>query len=156
MEMEETDLRLLALVQEKFPLTPRPFQDLGRLLGLEEREVIERLEGLQKEGLVRRIGPILDLRRLGRSGILAALMVSREEADRLAEIVNQYQEVSHNYLRPNESGYNMWFTVSATEERIQEVLAEIRESTGRKMLVLPTGRIFKIGVKFDIMGEEEE
>ncbi len=156
MEVEEIDLRLLSLVQERFPLTPRPFQDLGRLLGLEEREVIERLESLQKDGLVRRIGPILDLRRLGRSGILAAINVPLEEADALAESINQYQEVSHNYLRPNESGYNMWFTVSATEERIQEVLAEIRESTGRKMLVLPTGRIFKIGVKFDIMGEEEE
>ena len=156
MEKEEIDLRLLSLVQEKFPLTPSPFQELGRLLGLEEKEVIERLDGLQKEGLVRRIGPILDLRRLGRSGILAALMVSLDEADELAEIVNQYPEVSHNYLRPNQSGYNMWFTVSATEERIQEVLEEIRKSTGRKMLVLPTGRIFKIGVKFDIMCEEEE
>ena len=154
--MEEIDLRLLSLVQEKFPLTPRPFRELGRLLGLEEKEVIERLNCLQKEGLVRRIGPILDLRRLGRSGILAALLVSPEEADSLAEFVNQYQEVSHNYLRPNESGYNMWFTVSATEERIQEVLEEIRKSTGRRMLVLPTGRIFKIGVKFDIMCEEEE
>ncbi len=154
--MDEIDLRLLSLVQEGFPLTPKPFEDLGGLLGLEEKEVIERLDGLQKEGVVRRIGPILDLRRLGRSGILAALQVSPEEADSLAEFVNQYQEVSHNYLRPNESGYNMWFTVSATEERIQEVLEEIRKSTGRRMLVLPTGRIFKIGVKFDIMCEEEE
>lgn len=155
-EMEEIDLRLLSLVQEGFPLTPRPFRDLGEVLGLGEREVIERLDALQERGLVRRIGPILDMRRLGRSGILAALKVSRDEADELAEIVNQYQEISHNYLRPNESGYNMWFTVSATEERIQEVLAEIRRSTGRRMLVLPTGRIFKIGVKFDIMCEEEE
>jgi len=154
--MDEIDLRLLSLVQVGFPLTPKPFEDLGGLLSLEEKEVIERLDGLQKEGLVRRIGPILDMRRLGRSGILAALKVSRDEADELAEIVNQYQEISHNYLRPNESGYNMWFTVSATEERIQEVLAEIRRSTGRRMLVLPTGRIFKIGVKFDIMDEEEE
>ncbi|HPW72613.1 MAG: AsnC family transcriptional regulator [Methanothrix sp.] len=155
-EMEEIDLRLLSLVQEGFPLTSRPFRDLGEVLGLGEREVIERLDALQERGLVRRIGPILDMRRLGRSGILAALKVSRDEADELAEIVNQYQEISHNYLRPNESGYNMWFTVSATEERIQEVLAEIRRSTGRRMLVLPTGRIFKIGVKFDIMDEEEE
>ena len=154
--MDEIDLRLLSLVQEKFPLTPRPFKDLGEILGLEEKEVIERLDCLQKKGMVRRIGPILDLRRLGRSGVLAALQVSREEADGLAEIVNQYEEVSHNYLRPNDSGYNMWFTVSATEERIQEVLEEIQRRTGRKMLVLPTGRIFKIGVKFDIMGEEEE
>lgn len=154
--MAEMDLELLSIVQEGFPLTPRPFKDLGELLGLEEKEVMERLADLQEAGLVRRIGPILDLRRLGRSGILAALKVSLKEADSVAEVINEYEEVSHNYLRPNESGYNIWFTVSATEERIQVVLEEIRLRTGRKMLVLPTGRIFKIGVKFDIMFEEEE
>jgi hypothetical protein len=41
--------------------------------------------------------------------------------------------------------------VSATEERIQEILQDIKTKTGRKMLVLPTLRIFKIGVKFDIV-----
>ena len=149
--MDETDMQLLSAVQDGFPITPRPFFDLGRALGLPEAEVIERLAGLQKEGLVRRIGPILDLRKLGRSGILAALKVPREEADGAAKVVNEYAEVSHNYLRPNESGYNLWFTVSASEERIQEILQEIRIKTGREMLVLPTIRIFKIGVKFDII-----
>ncbi len=148
---DEIDLRLLAFVQDSFPLTPRPFRDLGNALGLDEKEVMERLDRLQKDGLVRRIGPILDLRKLGRSGILAALQVPRDEADSAARVVNEYQEISHNYLRPNESGYNMWFTVSASEERIQEILLEIKTRTGRKMLVLPTGRIFKIGVKFDII-----
>ena len=149
--MDEIDLKLLALVQDSFPLTSRPFRDLGEACGLDEREVIERLAGLQKEGLVRRIGPILDLRKLGKSGILAALLVSVEEADGAAKVVNEYVEVSHNYLRPNASGYNLWFTVSASEERIQEILQDIKIRTGREMLVLPTGRIFKIGVKFDII-----
>jgi hypothetical protein len=45
----------------------------------------------------------------------------------------------------------MWFTISAKEDRIQEILTEIRSRTGRKILVLPTDRIFKIGVKFDIV-----
>jgi hypothetical protein len=88
---------------------------------------------------------------LGRSGILAALKISQDEADGAAIIINEYPEVSHNYLRPDESGYNLWFTVSASEERIQEILQEIRTKTGLKMLVLPTLRIFKIGVKFDII-----
>jgi DNA-binding Lrp family transcriptional regulator len=149
--MEEIDIKLLSAVQDGFPITPRPFWDLGRALGLNEDEVIERLTLLQKDGLVRRIGPILDLRKLGRSGILAALQVSGKEADGAARIINEYIEVSHNYLRPSISGYNLWFTVSATEERIQEILQEIRIKTGKKMLVLPTIRIFKIGVKFDIV-----
>ncbi len=149
--MDEIDLKLLAMVQEGFPLTARPFRDLGLSLGLTESEVMARLAGLQREGLVRRIGPILDLRKMGRGGILAALAVPVEEADEVAEVVNQYPEVSHNYLRPNESGYNLWFTISAHQERILEILEEIRSRTGRKLLVLPTGRIFKIGVKFDII-----
>jgi DNA-binding Lrp family transcriptional regulator len=149
--MDDIDLVLLSVVQDGFPITPRPFQDLGVALELAEEEVIERMARLQRDGLVRRIGPILDLRKLGRVGILAALEVSRDEADSAARIINEYPEVSHNYLRTDESGYNLWFTVSASEERIQEILQEIRTNTGRKMLVLPTLRIFKIGVKFDII-----
>jgi DNA-binding Lrp family transcriptional regulator len=149
--MDEIDLKLLAEVQDAFPIAPRPFLELGQTLGLSEDEVIMRLAALQKEGLVRRIGPILDLRKMGRSGILAALNVPLEGADGVANVVSEYPEVSHNYLRPNDSGYNLWFTVSGTEERIQEILEEIRFKTGRKMLVLPTLRIFKIGVKFDIV-----
>ena len=149
--MDEIDLKLLAAVQEGFPISPRPFRDLGWALGLEEDEVISRLAMLQKEGLVRRIGPILDLRRMGKSGILAALAVPLDRADGVAEVVSLYPEVSHNYLRPNDSGYNLWFTVSGTEERIQDILQEIRAKTGLKMLVLPTLKIFKIGVKFDIV-----
>ncbi len=149
--MDEIDLKLLAEVQDAFPIAPRPFLELGRTLGLSEDQVISRLAALQKDGLVRRIGPILDLRKMGRSGILAALNVPLEEADGAANVVSEYPEVSHNYLRPNDSGYNLWFTVSGTEERIQEILEEIRVKTGRKMLILPTLKIFKIGVKFDIV-----
>ena len=149
--MDDTDLRLLAAVQEEVPLVSRPFRALGEKLGLGEDEVISRLEKLERDGLVRRLGPILDIRKLGLTGVLVAAKVSEGETQRLADVVDRYEEVSHNYLRPNDSGYNMWFTVSAKEDRIQEILKEIRSMTGHKLLVLPTIKIFKIGVKFDIV-----
>lgn len=149
--MDSTDLRILDAVQEEFPLVSRPFLALSEKLGLGEDEVISRLEKLEKDGLVRRLGPILDIRKLGLAGVLIAVKVSEGEAQGVADVVDCYDEVSHNYLRLNDSGYNMWFTISAKEDRIQEILAEIRSRTGRKLLVLPTVRIFKIGVKFDIV-----
>ena len=149
--MDDTDLRILAAVQEEFPLVSRPFLALGEKLGLGEDEVISRLEKLERDGLVRRLGPILDIRKLGLTGVLVAVKVSEGEAQGVADVVNRYEEVSHNYLRPNDSGYDMWFTVSAKGDRIQEILTEIRSMTGHKLLVLPTVRIFKIGVKFDIV-----
>jgi len=149
--MDEIDLKLLAAVQEEFPLEKRPFQALGEKLGLTEEVAISRLQRLHEEGLVRRIGPILDIRKLGMSGVLVAIQVPEEDAKDVANVVSQYQEVSHNYLRPNDTGYNLWFTVSAKEDRISEILSDISSKTDRKLLVLPTSRIFKIGVKFDIV-----
>ena len=149
--MDDTDLKILAAVQEEFPLVSTPFRALGVRLGLGEAEVISRLEKLERDGLVRRLGPILDIRKLGLAGVLVAVKVSEEEAQGVADVVDRYEEVSHNYLRPNDSGYDMWFTISAKDDRIQEILTEIRSRTGRKLLALPTVRIFKIGVKFDIV-----
>jgi len=149
--MDDVDAALLALVQNGFPVTARPFRALGEAMSLDEGEVIRRLERLQGEGLVRRIGPILDLHKMGLAGVLAALRVEPEKADDVAGVVNEYPEVSHNYFRPDESGYDLWFTISARENRIEEILSEIRARTGLEMLVLPTARIFKIGVRFDII-----
>jgi DNA-binding Lrp family transcriptional regulator len=149
--MDKIDLKILATVQEEFPLEKRPFQVLGEKLGLDENVVISRLEKLHEDGLVRRLGPILDIRKLGMSGVLVAVQVPEEEAEGVACVVSKYQEVSHNYLRPNDTGYNLWFTVSAKEDRIEKILSDISSKTNRKLLVLPTARIFKIGVKFDIV-----
>ena len=149
--MDEEDVKILAAVQEGLAIIERPFQALGRTLGMSETDVLLRLARMQEEGLVRRIGPILDLKRLGLSGVLVALKVPAGEADEAALVVNGYPEVSHNYLRPNQSGYNLWFTVSARDDRIKEILADVRARTGLEQLVLPTVKIFKIGVKFDII-----
>jgi DNA-binding Lrp family transcriptional regulator len=149
-DLDDLDRRLLALVQREFPLTERPFLALGEILGVGEEEVIGRAKRLSDLGIIRRIGPILDMRKLGCSGVLVALPVSDERMDEVAEIVNGYQEISHNYLRPNDTEFNMWFTISASEKRIEEILSEIREKTGLEQLVLPTKRIFKIGVRFEI------
>lgn len=149
-DLDDLDRRLLEIVQEEFPLKARPFLALGEVLGVGEDEVIRRAERLQDLGIIRRIGPILDMRRLGSSGVLVALPVSDEMMEEVAEIVNRYHEISHNYLRPNDTRFNMWFTISASEARIGEILSEIKEKTGLDQLVLPTNRIFKIGVRFDI------
>jgi radical SAM protein with 4Fe4S-binding SPASM domain len=149
-DLDELDRRLLEIVQEEFPLTARPFLALGEALGTSEEEAMERAKRLQDWGIIRRIGPILDMRRLGCSGVLVALPVSDDRTEEVAEVVNSYQEISHNYLRPNETEFNMWFTISASEERIEEILSEMKEKTGLHQLVLPTKRIFKIGVRFEI------
>ena len=147
--LDEVDKKILNAIQLDFPLVNRPFQELGKTLGLEEDEVIKRIKRLQNEGAIRRIGPIINTKKTGGVSTLVAMKVPQERVDEVAGIINKFEEVSHNYLRPAE--YNIWFTLSAeSEERLQEILKDITDKTGCQARNLPTKRLFKIGVKFNI------
>ncbi len=147
--LDDVDKRILNAIQLDFPLERKPFEALGKSLGIKEEDVIRRIKRLQSEGAIRRIGPIISTKKTGGVSTLIAMKVPDDKVDEVAGIINQYDEVSHNYLRP--ANYNIWFTLSAESgERMQEILKEITEKTGCQVINLPTKRLFKIGVKFNI------
>ena len=147
--LDEVDKKILNAIQLDFPLERKPFEALGKSLGIKEEDVITRIKRLQSEGAIRRIGPIISTKKTGGVSTLIAMKVPVDKVDEVAGIINQYDEVSHNYLRP--ANYNIWFTLSAESgARMQEILKEITEKTGHKVINLPTKRLFKIGVKFNI------
>ncbi|MDI3280758.1 MAG: AsnC family transcriptional regulator [Bacillota bacterium] len=150
--MSEQDRRLLDLLQRDFPLSPRPYAELGERVGLAEEEVCRRVERWQKSGLVRRLGAVFDSRRLGYRSTLVAASVPPERLDEVVEAINAEPGVTHNYLR--EPGpYNLWFTLTAPgEEELQAALERIKARTGMSLLSLPATRLFKINVRFEVSG----
>ncbi len=147
--LDDIDKKILNTIQFDFPLETKPFQTLGEKLGISEDEVIERLERLQSERAVRKIGPIINRKGIGGTSTLVAVTVPEDKVDEVAGYINEYQEVSHNYHRPEK--FNIWFTISAPDrERIDSILEELQERTGLEFIDLPTKKLFKIGVRFNI------
>ncbi len=148
--MDADDRRLLNRIQSDFPVAARPFDTIGRELGMSEAEVLERVRRLKKAGLIRRIGGNFSPEKLGFVSTLCAAQVPAGEIDRFAEIVNRYPGVTHNYLREN--SYNVWFTfIAPSMDDIEANLAAIREASGVEAIMnLPATRVFKIRAKFDV------
>ncbi|MDN5347793.1 MAG: siroheme decarboxylase [Clostridia bacterium] len=154
--LDRLDRQLLMLLQEKFPLVPEPYAELGRQLGVREEEIINRIGRLKEKGIIRRIGAVFDLRRLGYTSTLCALKVPPEKLKEAAAVVNSYTGVTHNYLREHE--YNMWFTlIGPSRQKLEEIMAEIKARTGiEDLLELPAEKFYKIRVNFDLNDGEVE
>ncbi|MGB9588366.1 MAG: AsnC family transcriptional regulator [Armatimonadota bacterium] len=147
--MDYLDRQLLNIIQVDFPIASRPYQILAERLGISESEVLERVHRLFETGIIRKIGPSFDTRRLGHVSILVAARVPEERVDEVAHIISSYPQVTHNYGRKSE--YNLWFTLICRDEgEMNDILESIKSRTGiSEMHMLPAERTFKIKVEFE-------
>ncbi len=126
---------LLNDFQRDFPISPTPYKDMAKQLGISEAEVLSLLKTLKDDGFISRIGAVFRANSVGAS-TLAAMAVPEDELERVAEIINAYDEVNHNYERQHR--YNLWFVVTAEDDaRLQAVLADMEKRTACSVLFLP-------------------
>jgi siroheme decarboxylase len=150
--IDTVDKEILNLVQREFPLKREPFDALGSCLGLAGDEVIRRIDALKRGRVVRQISAIFDTRVLGYQSSLVAARVAPEKINAAAKAINSHPGVSHNYERNNE--FNLWYTVAVPPgsklglEDTVEVLHKI--SGAERTRILPTLKLFKIGVTLDM------
>jgi len=147
--MDDLDKQLLNIIQTDFPISTYPYRVLGERLGVGEDEALERVRALVEAGVIRRIGPSFDSRRLEHVSTLVTAKVPAERLEEVAEIVNSFPQVTHNYSRDFE--YNLWFTlICRTDAEIERVVGEIKARTGiSDVHVLPARRFFKLRVDFE-------
>ena len=138
--------RLLNDYQHDFPLTARPYLAIAEALGVTEEEVMTALNTLSDENFISRIGPIIPPNQIGKS-TLVAMAIPAENLAKVAEIINSFPEVNHNYER--EHRFNLWFVVIASsDDHLQTVIQDIERQTGYKTMQLPLLDEFFIDLGF--------
>ncbi len=147
--MDDIDRRIINELQGGFPVCERPFMESAQQLGITESELITRLRCMLDDGLLTRFGPLFNAEQMGGALSLCAMQVPPERFDEVAEQVNAFPEVAHNYQRDH--AMNMWFVLATeTPEALQETIERIEKLTGLPVFNLPKQKEFYVGLHFKV------
>ena len=152
--MDATDKKLLAALQRDVPVLFRPFEALGKSLGLDEAETLERVCRLKSERVIRQISAIFDTTSLGYESSLVAARCEPSQLDEAAAKINAHPGVSHNYRRDH--AFNLWYTIAVSPSSrlgLERTVGILHKQSGAlSTRLLPTLQLFKIGVELDLEG----
>jgi DNA-binding Lrp family transcriptional regulator len=150
--MDKINSQILQELQYNFPLSEKPYEVIADRLQIPKEELWDRVQAMLDKGIIRRMGASFDSNKLGFCSTLAAVSVDPLLVDKASEIIGQFYEVTHSYLRNNV--YNIWFTLIATDNnKIENILEQIRKSLcleKSKALNLPMKRVFKLDARFRV------
>ena len=146
--MDEMDEKVLRLVQDGIMIVPRPFEVVGRRLGIGEDEVLKRIHGMIKSGVIRRFSASIGHRAIGiLANGLCVWNVPDHRVEEVGRVMAGFEEVTHCYERPRRPGwqYNMYTMIHGyTRRECEEVARRISEAVGvRDYTILFSEREFK-------------
>jgi len=146
--MDEVDKNIINHLQGGFPVCDSPYQVVAEQLGLSENELITRIQNLLDTGLLSRFGPLFHAEKMGGALTLAAVKAPEQQFEQIAEIINAFPEVAHNYARNHE--LNMWFVIATDLPARQfEVIEEIQKLTKLKVYNMPKITEYFVGLKLE-------
>ena len=151
----ESDKELLNEIQWTFPLVTRPFDTIAKKFDTTPEIIKEKLNNLKEIGVLRQLSAIFDTRKLGYTSSLVAMEIEHDKLDYVASQINRHPGVSHNYERDHQ--FNLWFTLAVPPGvDLNSELEKFNVLKGiKKVRMLPTLQLFKIGVKLDMVDDKK-
>ena len=151
----ESDKELLNEIQWTFPLVTRPFDAIAKKFDTTPEIIKEKLNNLKEIGVLRQLSAIFDTRKLGYTSSLVAMEIEHDKLDYVASQINRHPGVSHNYERDHQ--FNLWFTLAVPPGAdLNAELEKFNVLKGiKKVRMLPTLQLFKIGVKLDLVDDKK-
>ncbi len=151
--LTELEKQLLNDYQQGMPLVSEPFVVMAQELNqkgfsVTQDDIIKSLASLTERGMVSRVGAVFKPQSIGGS-TLAAMAVPESQIDDVAQIINQFSQVNHNYRREHQ--FNLWFVVTASsQEEVDQVLLQIEQKTGLSVMNLPMESDYHIDLGFPL------
>lgn len=150
-QIDHIDRAIIRATQAGLPLTRSPYEDVGRQIGVSGEDVMQRMQRMLENGIIRRIGAVPNHYALGfRGNGMTVWDVDDAHAQDLGRQVGQLDFVSHAYLRPRhapEWTYNLFAMAHGRDrDEVKSKADIIRTLLGdhcRKSEILFSTRILK-------------
>jgi DNA-binding Lrp family transcriptional regulator len=132
MVLNESDRKLVAAIQDGLPLVPHPYAMLAETLGTTEADIIERLQHLQDDGMIKRMGVVVRHRSLGyHANAMVVWNIPDDAIERVGKLLAAQECVTLCYQRPRrlpDWPYNLFCMIHGREReavlrRLEQIIA---------------------------------
>jgi DNA-binding Lrp family transcriptional regulator len=97
----EQQLALRQQLEKGLPLCAQPYAELAKRLALDEQRIIQTIEQWQQQGLIKRLGAVINHRKLGYvANGMWVIDVPDEQINHLGQQLSRAPEVTLCYQRP--------------------------------------------------------
>jgi len=149
--LDEKDRRVIAAIQSGLPLVSRPYALIAERAGMEEGDVLKRIQWLQKQGVIKRMGVVVRHHELGyRANAMVVWDVPDDQVAELGHCFSQFEFITLCYQRPRrlpQWRYNLFCMIHGKDRQtVMENLDHLVECCGVQALprdVLFSCRRFK-------------
>lgn len=132
--LEELDKRIIAAMQDDFPLYERPYREIAGKIGISEEELIARLGRYRELGCIRKMGAVLRHREVGfLANALCAWNVPADKLEEAGLTMSADPAVTHCYAREARPDwpYNLYIMLHAhTREECRAQAAKLSQAAG--------------------------
>lgn len=134
-DIDAIDRQIIAATQSGLPLSDKPYHDVAAELGLDVKDVINRMQTMLDKGIIRRIGLVPNHYKLGfKANGMSVWNVPDDKIQQLGQLIGAVDFVSHCYQRPRflpEWPYNLFAMVHGkSREEVAEKVEHISQLLG--------------------------
>jgi DNA-binding Lrp family transcriptional regulator len=135
MELSDRDLALVSVLAEGLPLVSHPYRAVGAGLGMDEDEVITRIQAMRDAGIIRRFGIIVRHHELGfRANAMSVWSIPEGVVSGIGRLLGDAPEVTLCYRRPPrlpEWPYNLFCMVHGRDRpAVEQIIRDLVERFG--------------------------
>ena len=151
MVLDNLDYKLIAEIQGGLPISSQPYEEVGKRIGLSEQEVIDRIEKMQTDGVIKRMGIVVRHHELGyTANAMVVWDVPDDQLDQIGDKLGAQDCITLCYQRPRrlpDWPYNLFCMIHGKEKaRVLNYIADLREQLDLEHIphkVLFSGQRFK-------------